>query len=193
MARVDYAKEVVRLRSALAIALHTARTDALTGLPNRAAFMRHRADLVDVPHSVLFVDVNAFKQVNDTFGHRAGDRVLQAIAERMLRATDDGRTVVARVAGDEFAATVLGDPAIGRDVAARITQAVHGPVPATDGRQVWPSVSVGVAWHRPGDDPASTLEAADKAMYATKARRVPAGLVPVDLPTTPLTTTGRTR
>lgn len=186
--------EVARLNTELASARRAAVTDPLTGLPNRAGFAAHRTQLVDVPHTVLLIDVDGFKQVNDRYGHEVGDLVLQVIADRMAAVSKDGRTVLARLGGDEFAATIVGDAATGRDVADRIGRSMHRPITVTSGATVWPSVSIGVVRHTPGHHPSVTLRAADKAMYATKrAGRVPTGLVPVELPTAPLTTTGSIR
>lgn len=178
----DCAAEMTRLRAELAEARRQALTDALTRLPNRAAFTAHRNTLADVGHTVLLADVDGFKSVNDTYGHAAGDQVLQAIADRMRRAANDRRTFLARLAGDEFAATVIGDAVAGREVAHRLGLAVYGPVEVAGGARVWPSVSIGVAWHRVGANPSESLHAADQAMYASRADRVPAGLVRVDLP-----------
>ena len=147
-------------------------TDPLTGLPNRALLM----DRLEValatraePSSqvgVLFCDVDAFKSVNDTRGHEAGDRVLCHVADRLSSAMRVGDTV-ARMAGDEFVAVCpqLGGQAELDALVARIHAAVAQP--SADGAI---RLSVGAVLARPGEAVADVLRRADAAMYAEKAR-----------------------
>lgn len=161
---------LVRSESRLADAV---RTDVLTGLPNRrnieeqlramgaAAARRHQ------PLAVLVIDVDRFKQVNDTVGHVAGDRVLAACAERMAKEIRAGE-VLGRWGGEEFVALLPGTSAEAASVVAeRLRRAVHHPVVVGD-RSLAPSVSIGVATTT-ADDVGAVLRAADAALYDAKA------------------------
>jgi len=156
---------------------HRASHDPLTGLPNRRAFVeqveqalerrtRHAAGRV----AVLFVDVDDFKVVNDSLGHGAGDRLLEAVAERLagaLRPED----VVARFGGDEF--TVLVADVLDADdalrVADRLATALRPPI-VLDGEARFVTASVGLAVADRGTrgDADSLLQDADAAMYQAK-------------------------
>ena len=136
---------------------HRASHDPLTGLANRALFDERLAD-ADEP-AVLFIDLDAFKPVNDRFGHAAGDEVLRIVARRLqtcVRATD----TVARLGGDEFA--LLVEAGSEHEVAARVADAFTDPV-NVGGELLLVTASVGVAVG--GED---VLAAADRAMYAVK-------------------------
>ncbi len=151
---------------------HRATTDPLTGLANRAEFWRllDAATAVvrpdDAP-TVLFVDLDGFKQVNDSYGHAAGDDLLVAVAGR-LRSCVRGGDVVARLGGDEFALLLgPGNAARADDVATRVVARLRLPVQLTGGTVVV-TASVGVARAVPGDSPESVLHRADTAMYGAK-------------------------
>lgn len=156
---------------------HLALHDPLTGLPNRV-LLADRLDAalaqrVPAGHAVgvLFVDVTSFKEVNDRYGHDAGDIVLQEIAARLQAATRSGDTV-ARLAGDEFV-VVLPVVADGeaRAIAARIVDAFEPPIMIGE-RVVTVGASVGLAVSQPGVVTASELLArADAAMYQAKRER----------------------
>ena len=104
----------------------SAATDYLTGLPNRREFERLLGALPEGPYGILAIDVDNLKEVNDEYGHEAGDAVLQAIS-RGLRGGTRGRDVVARVGGDEFAALLLGaDATQAAAVADRMRQSLRG-------------------------------------------------------------------
>lgn len=155
---------------------HQALHDELTGLPNRAQLEQHleralhQCRLTGKRLAVLFIDLDHFKEVNDTLGHQAGDKLLQAVSERLqanLRAED----MLARLGGDEFVIVV--EPIQAVDNAARVasnvvealtTPFVIGDTPVTIG------VSVGIAiFPADGSDGVSLLQAADAAMYRAKA------------------------
>ena len=95
---------------------HRAFHDELTGLPNRAMFMDtlsrtlHRAERKQSSFSVLFIDLDHFKGVNDTYGHSVGDQLLQQVAERLRMCVREG-DLVARLGGDEFVILVEDDRA----------------------------------------------------------------------------------
>jgi len=151
---------------------HQARTDPLTGLLNRAAFSERlvaATAAVDpaTPPAVLFVDVDDFKDVNDSLGHADGDDLLVAIAGRLtgdVRAED----VVARLGGDEFAVLLAeADDERLRDVAGRLLTSLRAPV-ALSGRTLSVTASVGGALGAPGDTAETLLHRADTAMYEAK-------------------------
>ena len=156
--------------------MHQAFHDALTGLPNRALFadrVEHalsRAGRGGRTVSVVFVDLDNFKTVNDSLGHAAGDRVLLAAAER-IRRCQRAEDTSARLGGDEFA-VLLDDvvaPADPASVAERITIAFR-EVFAVEGQSVSVTASVGVAVASPGDTADVLLRNADAAMYVAKGR-----------------------
>ena len=155
-----------------AILQQQATRDPLTGLPNRAAFteaLRHEVDAAarGTAPALLLVDLDAFKAVNDTDGHLAGDAVLVAVAEVLTGAVRRG-DVVARLGGDEFAIVL---PRTGRrratGVARRILDASRtAPGLASEHARV--TFSLGVAWLRDPVDPAELVAVADAALYRVK-------------------------
>ncbi|MEJ2862275.1 GGDEF domain-containing protein [Actinomycetospora flava] len=144
-----------------------ALADPLTGLPNRRALDRHLEEVLAGPGSpaVAMIDVDRFKQINDTTSHARGDEVLRGVATALrssLRAPD----LVARYGGDEFV-VVLPDTAVA-DAAAALgrARAAVAELPAAQGRPV--TLSVGVVAARGGEGPEDVLARADAAMYAAK-------------------------
>ena len=153
-----------------------AHHDALTGLANRAQLLeRLKATLAVLPlrHNgiaVHFLDLDRFKQVNDSVGHDAGDSLLKTVAER-LRAVIRIEDVVARLGGDEFVVvqTGIAGKVQAEDFARRIISAVTAPMKLKD-RPFTASVSVGVAMApADGTDPERLLKSADLALYKAKA------------------------
>jgi len=153
-----------------------ALTDSLTGLPNRRCFFETAQSLLDnAPPSraltVLMLDVDHFKAVNDRFGHSVGDEVLKAVAARgkaALRKED----LIARVGGEEFAALLPGtDGAQAACIARRLRQAIIA-TPVVVGAVAIPvTVSIGVASRRKDDAAAEVIvERADGALYAAKSQ-----------------------
>lgn len=155
-----------------------AATDALTGLPNRGSFMREAAKelaaatAAGTPVAVALFDLDRFKSINDTHGHRFGDLVLKRFAEtgrRSLRAAD----VFARIGGEEFAALLPGASAeLAVAMVSRVRlQFADGGV-AADGTTVRTTVSCGLAIVEPSASAPSidaVLSRADGALYAAKA------------------------
>ncbi|MEV0155959.1 EAL domain-containing protein [Micromonospora sp. NPDC050686] len=148
-----------------------AYSDQLTGLPNRLMFNRRlRRALRDrAPVAVLLLDLDGFKQVNDRFGHAAGDRLLTGIAERMREVVDDAGTI-ARLGGDEFAVLVDGTRGVAPERLADRLLAALQPLPGEEDLGVHPSASIGIAEYGPQHTSHSDLlRDADIAMYAAKA------------------------
>lgn len=153
-----------------------ARTDALTGLPNRGAFddnldtlLRH-ADRFGRPLSLILADVDHFKQVNDTWGHEAGDAVLRYIA-RALLATKRGVDVCARFGGEELAILLPETDLKGSlQVAERMREAVAAHPVRAGGTEIPVTISLGVACYPEGVLTREALfAAADRALYDAKS------------------------
>lgn len=154
---------------------HNAHYDFLTGLPNRRLFLDRLEQ--EVKHakrsrqslSVLFLDLDGFKEVNDSLGHEAGDRLLADVAERLTQCVRESDTI-ARLGGDEFTVILTGtkqrkDVAL---VAQAIVQAIATPFPIAQ-HSVQVSVSIGVTFYpEDASSPIALLEAADNAMYKAK-------------------------
>lgn len=158
---------------------HRASHDALTGLPNRAFFERKAAEMIAEAHAgeasfvLLYADGNQFKQINDSHGHAAGDRVLVEVAAR-IRACLRARDVAVRLGGDEFA-ILLAAPS-GSDAAERVAGEIAArmaePIQLTRGKTVTMSLSIGAAiYPADGRDLAALVHRADTAMYAAKDSR----------------------
>lgn len=152
-------------------ARHLANIDPLTEVANRRTLVDRGAALFrsDTPLSVLLIDVDKFKQVNDRHGHFTGDEVLKILVERCrgaVRETD----LIARFAGDEFVILLPNTPVVEADrVAARVLSNVINEPFNTNWGEVVVTVSVGVASREPVDKSMEALMArADRAMYDAK-------------------------
>ena len=148
--------------------------DSLTQLPTRVYFEDRlaaaatKADANSSRLALLFIDLDGFKPVNDTYGHSIGDLVLEQVGQR-LKAMSRGKDVVARVGGDEFLlllTNVQSQEAIAH-VASRLIQGLSAPY-AAEGREVMISCSVGIATYPDGCSHAKLIARADAAMYASK-------------------------
>ena len=175
----DYLRIIESDSERLQDELHKARlmslTDEFTGLPNRRAFMRRledeigRAQRYATPLSLAIVDLDEFKIINDTFGHIAGDQVLQCYAEHML-STFRHHDLVARYGGEEFAVLL---PNTTLEGAKRALSKVQNRVAKNqcthDGRTLLlPTFSAGLALYVPGEQPLRLIEKADRALYRAK-------------------------
>jgi diguanylate cyclase (GGDEF)-like protein len=159
---------------------HLSNHDGLTGLPNRESFERDlggllaRARAEGSVAAVLFLDLDGFKAVNDTFGHLAGDHVLRVIAQR-IRACVSHADLAARLGGDEFVVALSLDPDVGQGavelaqrIAARIESHVAEPI-ALDDTRVALGASTGIAlFPADGESIGELIAAADSQMYAVK-------------------------
>lgn len=143
--------------------------DALTGLPNRRVLRSALDELGDGRHAgLLLVDMNNFKEINDTLGHDFGDEVLCAVAERM--STIDPTILVVRLGGDEFAAVVPGDRAATQRFASRLENAWRKPV-TVHNVEIAARGAIGIA-HSDSVDARHLLRFADIAMYRSKMNGV---------------------
>ena len=161
------------------VAQRAASEDPLTGVGNRRALdetlraVQAEAALapVDVPVSLLVIDLNDFKTINDTWGHVVGDQVLRAVATAIaaVARSDD---VVARLGGDEFVVLARGaDDEVGQRLAERVTAAVDALTVGTRTGAITLHAAVGVATAGSGHRVGALLAEADAAMYAAKAAR----------------------
>ncbi|MGC4808672.1 GGDEF domain-containing protein [Micromonospora sp. DT233] len=158
-------------RVRLAESRRQAAIDPLTGLANRAGLSAALADLAGESYDLVMCDLDGFKQVNDTFGHDAGDAVLVEVAARLAAVLDevDG-AVVARLGGDEFVLVCPSPAPIAGILGAEVVQVLAVPVVRPDGRELPVRASVGAVSAMAGDDPSRVLRAADLALYRAKAR-----------------------
>jgi diguanylate cyclase len=163
-----------RLVHQAAASNHQALHDALTGLPNRALFADRlgqalrAADRALQPAALLLLDLDRFKDVNDTLGHHHGDQLLREVGTRLQEALRHVDTV-ARLGGDEFAVLVPGATAEGAAaVAGKLRTALEKPL-TLDGVLLDLDASIGIAVYPDhGNDTAELLQHADVAMYAAK-------------------------
>jgi diguanylate cyclase (GGDEF)-like protein len=147
-----------------------ARRDALTHMRNRRAFDEHLEALVEqatsreAPVALVLIDLDEFKEINDTRGHAVGDRVLVAVASVLEHQARTGEEVF-RIGGDEFAVVVRGDA----DAAARAAERFRQAVESFEGPESLPAISLGVAsFPDHGPDKDALLEHADEALYTAK-------------------------
>jgi diguanylate cyclase (GGDEF)-like protein len=172
VAFTDNARLVDRLRQQEDRLRHQASHDTLTQLANRALFAERLDEALagsgdDL--SVLLIDLDDFKSVNDTLGHTVGDRLLTDVAERIRGCVRPDDTV-ARLGGDEFAVLLQRAQTAAVDhTADRILTSLGQPV-VVDGYELLVQASIGLTVARPGDDAEALLRNADIAMYAAKER-----------------------
>jgi diguanylate cyclase (GGDEF)-like protein len=183
LALID-AASVQAMNDALRAAVHDAMHDQLTDLPNRACFYERTEQALagagdGTCTAVLLFDLDRFKEINDSLGHRYGDRVLCAIGPR-IRATLRDEDTLARLGGDEFCVLLpdVGGPAAAVEVARRVIALIEQPFDV-DGLKLAVEASCGVAVAPvDGDSADLLLQRADVAMYA--AKHAHAGVVAYD-------------
>lgn len=178
--------EINRLKGQLAAQAQTiqtlkreAQTDPLTGLANRRAFEKTLDDSMAYfnrygrPGALLMVDLNAFKPINDTLGHAAGDAILQHVSG-ILKAHTRRTDLVARVGGDEFCILLR---EAGRDEAmlkiAEIEAVIASSPCRFEGRDIYISLSIGACTFADAPNKSVLLEKADAAMYKHKRAQAP--------------------
>ena len=156
---------------------YLANFDTLTNLPNRAMFSERlsraivRARRQNHRIAVLFLDLDRFKDINDSLGHTAGDRILRAAAMRLQETVGEHQTV-ARLGGDEFTVVLenLDQPGDGDKIAREIIMAFEAPLVLDDRQEVVISPSIGISLYPDhGQVPTELLKQADTAMYQAKA------------------------
>jgi diguanylate cyclase len=170
----DLERETSDLNSKLANEKQGARLDPLTGVANRKSFDERlvqemaRGPRADHPLAMLLWDLDSFKSINDSFGHRAGDRVLQSVASCFMAALRSG-DFVARIGGEEFV-VLLNGVRVGE--AMRIANQVRSAVEALRfhfrGTPVLVTVSCGITELQEGDAPEAAFDRADGALYRAK-------------------------
>jgi diguanylate cyclase (GGDEF)-like protein/PAS domain S-box-containing protein len=168
-------RDVSAARAQSAQLTHLVEHDFLTGLPNRSLFCDRVGQAISLARrhrgqaAVLFLDLDGFKQINDSLGHEAGDKLLQSVAKRLLACVRDPDTV-SRYGGDEFA-VLLQDVHRHQDVlatAGRVLRAL-GEVHSVDGHQVHVTASIGMSvYPDDGLDAETLIRNADAAMYRAK-------------------------
>ena len=147
---------------------HQANHDALTGLANRAMLTSVLQLPDDGERAVLLIDLDDFKTINDSLGHKAGDEVLIEVGNRLRSSVREG-DLVARLGGDEFAIVlgVRGESKAATDTAERISAALNRPM-LVEGRQIEIHASIGIAAASDGVGLDELLRSADVAMYEAK-------------------------
>lgn len=173
---IGFAKDLSESVAARKRIEELAFTDPLTGLPNRV-LLRERFEMVinyarreRKPFAVLFVDIDRFKQINDSLGHGYGDRVLVVVADRLRDCIRQFDTA-ARIGGDEFIVLLAGIDAAGAEIAARrVLNAIAQPVEVAD-MSFRLTVSIGIAmFPEDGTEADELIRNADSAMYTVKER-----------------------
>jgi diguanylate cyclase (GGDEF)-like protein len=163
------ALSMVRLAAALSQArsasasLALARIDELTGLANRRSFLAQIENLKSDSGTLLLLDLDGFKRVNDTLGHQAGDELLRQISLRFSRVVPYG-SLLARLGGDEFGVVIPGGVRHGQEVAQALTSTVSYPF-IVEGHEVTVGVSIGRVVN---DGSIDLMRRADTAMYEAK-------------------------
>jgi diguanylate cyclase (GGDEF)-like protein/PAS domain S-box-containing protein len=176
-ARLVLATDVTERNRAQALLEHRAHHDMLTGLPNRLAFRSSLERAVEgvgrsvMPFGVLLIDLDRFKEINDTMGHAYGDQALQQVGPRLNEVLRNG-DVLARLGGDEFGIYLPNVDADGASqAAARLLEAFREPF-VLDGRAFDLGLSIGIAIHPDdGDEVETLMHRADLAMYVAKRSR----------------------
>lgn len=174
MDRIYAAQNITERRRAEQRIRYLARTDSLTKLPNRMQFhhLLQRAIAqsrrAGTPLCLFYMDIDRFKDINDTFGHPAGDATLETVAKR-LKATLPGKSVIGRLAGDEFAVIVRdSDEATTDKLARNVLDCLADPFCVQD-REVFLTASMGVArYPNDGQNVIDLIKNADAALYSAK-------------------------
>lgn len=152
------------------LALH----DQLTELPNRRFLDQCLSGLQEKPHALIIIDIDHFKDVNDSYGHGTGDRVLQVIGSRLQAVRKEhlgDDDIVCRIGGDEFAVLVQsGNKRFVKGILKKLQDTIRQTVPIDENLNVISSATVGVSYQRPGRAGDALLES-DAALYEAKRNR----------------------
>lgn len=176
--RVVTCVDISERKSTEARIQHLATHDTLTGLPNRHAFDEELGNLIrqasynDDVIPLLYMDLDQFKEINDSLGHELGDRLLQAVANRIAKLTKN-KHIIARLGGDEFA-ILLKTPADLNEVRQAASSITEGLMRrfVVEGHEIFIRTSMGITLYpKDGTTPGELLKRADLAMYTAKARR----------------------
>jgi diguanylate cyclase (GGDEF)-like protein len=165
---VQSRRQISTLRQAVAVATAAARTDPLTGLANRAGLQHAMRQVPGVAHGLILLDLDAFKPINDRYGHGVGDEVLCEIARRITAQVSSG-CCVARLGGDEFVVLLSGATVVDEELALcarQICARIADPIGVGD-VQLRVTASAGMAV-LPAERADRLLSAADEAMYQAK-------------------------
>lgn len=148
------------------ILMFSSTTDALTGVANRRRLETYLAE-TNAPFSIIMMDIDHFKKVNDTYGHGVGDEVLRhfaRVAQKAMRPED----FLARYGGEEFTAVCSASLEQAAKVAERVRTSIENTPAKTSAGEIKITASFGVAKYEEGDTPESVKERADRALYRAK-------------------------
>lgn len=172
----DLNRELSRTKESLAEIERLVDVDCLAPIPNRRAFMRRLSWAITMherynhPSTILYFDINEFKQINDHYGHSAGDLAIRHIAQ-LLTATMRESDFLARVGGDEFAVIMYyANEEAAKKRGAKIAEKLQKTPFVFNGKPLHVSSAVGYYSIRSGDDAESALASADMSMYVDKRR-----------------------
>jgi diguanylate cyclase (GGDEF)-like protein len=167
--------DIEQIKFQLAEASESADYDPLAPVYNRRAFMREASRVLamvrrhEIEASLIYFDLNAFKEINDTHGHAAGDVVLRAVAETLLRHTRE-TDIVGRIGGDEFAVVLTYlNAEQARAKAETLAAAICTEKVLHEGQQLGVNAAFGLSHFNISDSAEKLLAKADEAMYADKA------------------------
>lgn len=168
-------QKIAQLQDRVRLLDELAHQDALLSVPNRRGFMREldwlidRVSRYDERAAMLFVDIDGLKQINDRYGHKAGDDALLQVTAALTRGVRKS-DIVARLGGDEFGILLAhADEQIARDTAARLTNDIDSEKSFCDGHEVTLGVAIGFTMIASGDSADAVIARADKAMYLEKS------------------------
>jgi diguanylate cyclase (GGDEF)-like protein len=169
--------ELEEQRRQISYLVDLADQDTLTPVINRRAFVRELTRIVSygeryaTPSSLLYIDLNGLKQINDTYGHAAGDAALTKLAT-ILTEQIRGSDIVGRLGGDEFGVLLVhADEAVATEKALHLTDMIDANPLTWESHEIPINVSFGAHTFTSGIDPDDALAAADRAMYKQKNAR----------------------
>lgn len=167
--------DITYLKKDISKKLHLAFYDPLTELPNRALYLDRINQQIEQGEkdknktmAICYMDLDKFKQVNDTYGHCVGDKLLKKVGQRLASRVKSGDTI-ARIGGDEFAAilTIEGNKEAVNDLSKEIVSDIEAPF-LIEGHDIHISISIGITFYPHTKDVETLLVQADKAMYLAK-------------------------